>query len=88
MCRGHDVDDGLCVGGIFRRRVGDGLNTRNGVGRQGLQIRLEVLFGEFRRLVVDPNLNTRHASKRDVTFHVNLHAWSVLKSIFGGSCLN
>ncbi len=53
----HDVDDAVGGGGIARRRVGDDFDAVNGVGGQGLDVGLEVLFGEIRRLVVNPNFH-------------------------------
>ena len=78
MRRSHDVDDRFGVGGVFGRGVGDGLDTRDGVGRQGLKVSLQVLLGELRRFVVDPNLHARHATQGDIAFHVDFHARRIL----------
>ena len=84
---GHYVDDRLGVGGVLGRGVGDGLYARQGVGRQGLQVGLEVLLGELRRLVVDPYLDTRHTAQAHIALHVNLHARCVLQGVLGGAGL-
>ena len=44
VCRGHDVDDRLGVGGIFRRRVGDRFDTRDGVSRKVFLIKNLISF--------------------------------------------
>ena len=85
--RSDDVDDRLGVGGILGRRVGDGLDAVQRVGRQGLQVGLQVLGGQLRRLVVDPNLHTADAAQRDVALHVDLHAGRVLQGVLGRSGL-
>ena len=87
VCRRDDVDDRLGVSGILCRRVGDGLYAVEGVGRQGLQVGLQVLRRQFRRLVVDPNLHRAHAAQGDVALHVDLHAGRVLQGVLGRSGL-
>ena len=88
MGGGDDVDDRLGVGGIFGRRVGDGLDAGQCVGGQRLQVGFEVLFRQFRWLVVDPNLHAAHTAQGDVTFHVDLHARGILEGVLGGSGLD
>ena len=88
MCRSNYVDNGLGLGSILCRRVGDGLDAGNGISGQGLEIGLQVFLGEFRGLVVHPNLHARHAAQGDVALNVDLHAGRVLQGILGGSCLD
>ena len=87
MRRSHYVDHRLGVGGVLGRGIGDGLDARQGVGRQGLQVGLEVLLGQFRRLVVDPYFNARHTAQAHIALHVNLHARCVLQGVLGGAGL-
>ena len=85
--RGDDVDHRLGVGGVLGRGVGDGLDACQGVGRQGLQVGLQVLLGELRRLVVNPYLDRAHAAQRHVALHVDLDAGGVLQGVLGGAGL-
>ena len=87
MCGCDDVDDRFGICGIFGRRVGDGLDALQRVGGQRLQVGLQVLLGQFGGFVVDPDFHARHAAQRDVAFHVNLYARSVLQGVLRGSRL-
>ena len=86
--RGDNVDNRLSISGILGRWVGDGLDTRDGVGGQGLEIGLQILLSEFRGFVVNPNLHARHTAQGDVAFHIHLHAGRVLQGVFGSSGLD
>ena len=88
MCRGDDVDDCLCVGGVLGRGIGDGLDAGQYVGREGLEVGLEILLGEFRGLVVNPDFHARDTAQCHVALHVDLHARGVLKGVLGGTCLD
>ena len=88
MCRSDNVDDRFGICGVFCRWISDGLDAGNSVGGQGLKIGLEVFFGEFRRLVVNPDFHARNATQSNIAFHIDFYTRRILQSILCCASLN
>ena len=78
----YDVDDSRRpFGAVFRRRVGDNLDTVDRFGRELLENLRAVLGSKPCGTSVEPNLDTFGATERNSTVGRDLHRGDILQNI-------